>query len=117
MSKEIKYKFDTIDLKHAPKKDKHLAVCLSLIWDENEKGPGYWKLNSKLMELPEYTILIKRLAKDAKENYPYLDGRMRWELFKINTQDCSIKMGKARAREQKLYIKNLQKSIDDLLMI
>ncbi len=114
MSKDIKYKFNSIELKHAPKKDKHLAVCLDLLWDDNEKGPGYWKLNTKLMETPEYDILIKRLAYDAKNNYPFLDGRMRWELFKVNTQDSSIKLGKARAREQKLYITNLQRSIDDL---
>ncbi len=114
LSKDIKYKIDKIELRHAPKKDKHSAVYLSLIWDDNKMGPGYWKLNSKLLDLPEFDTLIETLANDAKNNHPYLDGRMRWELFKVNTQDCGQKMGKARAKQQKEYISNLQRSIDEI---
>ncbi len=114
VSKEIRYKIKSVKLKQAPKKDKHLAVCLNLKIVDNDKGPGYWKLNAKLLELPEFDFMVKRLANDARNNYHGLDGRMTWEVFKFNTQEGGLKMGKARAKMQKEYINRLQKSIDDL---
>ena len=39
LSQSIKHKIKKIKLKHAPKKDRHKAVCLELKLDENKKRP------------------------------------------------------------------------------
>ncbi len=114
ISSSNKHKIKKVKLKHAPKKDRHKAVCIDLKLHENKKGPGYWKLNEKLMELPEYDVLMDRIIADIKVNYTDLNHRLRWEIFKINVQECSIKLGIDRAKIERQYVKTLQENIDKL---
>ncbi len=114
LSNSIKHKVKKISLKHAPKKDKHKSVCLTIKLHENKKGPGYWKLNEKLMDLPEFDVLIDRIIADILLNYTDLNHRLKWELFKIHVQECSIRLGIDRARLEKEYVKRLQNNIDAL---
>ncbi len=114
LSKSIRHKAKKVTLKHAPKKDRHKAVCMEIKLDENKKGPGYWKLNEKLMDLPEYDVLIDRIITDILVNYTELNHRLKWEIFKIHVQECSIRLGIDRAKMEKEYIKRLQNNIDSM---
>ncbi len=114
LSKDITYKVKKFKLKHAPKKDGHKALCMNIVLEDNRKGPGYWKLNAKLMEYPEYDIIINMIKTDINTNYRDLDHRTRWELFKIQVEEASIKLGVLKAKEKKQYLNYLQKSIDEM---
>ncbi len=74
VSNEVKYKTKFVHLKHAPIKDKHESILMGFRLKLNKKGKGYWKFNAKLLEIPEYKLLIKRIVLDINENYQHLDA-------------------------------------------
>ncbi len=93
ISNNIRHKLVEIKLQRAPKKDKHKAVCPTFKFENNKKGPGHWKLNSKLMDTDEFQILIRELLDEIRYNYNHFDKRSRWEIFKILLRDACIKSG------------------------
>ena len=114
ISKKLEYKVKKASVKHVPQKDRHKAVILNIKIHDNKKGPGTWKLNAKLLEMPEHDLLMDNILKDLQENFIDLNGTLRWELMKIKAQEGSIKLGIERAKKQKEYVNNLQKNIDNL---
>ena len=114
ISNNIRHKLVEIKLQKAPKKDKHKAVCPIFKFENNKKGPGYWKLNSKLMDTDEFQVLIRELLDEIRYNYNHFDSRSKWEMFKILLRDASIKLGVKRAKQQRYYIKNIQTELDNL---
>ncbi len=113
-SADIKYKIKKIRLKHVPKKDKHKAVILKINLSDNKRGPGHWKMNAKLFDMPEYENMVKDINNDCLFNYPELDWRTKWDLLKLQVQDGSILLGTQRAKKRKEYINNMQSKIDNL---
>ncbi len=110
----MEYKVKHIKLRQAPQKDKHKAVQLSISLTKNKKGPGYWKLNSKLLVHPDYRKLIENIVNDCMTNYNNLDKRVLWELIKIRIKEESIKFGIARARSNREKMAKLQNELDDI---
>ncbi len=98
VSKDISHKIKQSVLRHAPQKDKHKAVQIGLNLQNNPRGRGHWKLNSKLLELQEYEDMVRHIKQDCLNNYQDFDHTSRWELFKIKTQESSIKFGIERAK-------------------
>ena len=73
VSDHITYKVKNVKLKHAPQKDRHKSVCLKLNIQDNKKGPGHWKLNSKLLETKEHDQLMDQILIDIDTQYNELD--------------------------------------------
>ncbi len=113
ISENYKHDVKYIKLKHAPQKDPHKAVQLDINLKRNERGPGYWKFNAKLIESETYNMLVKNISADC-QTYLKLDHRSRWVMFKLRIEESSIKFGKILAKKKKEYINNLQKEIDDM---
>ncbi len=114
VSKHLEHNVKNITLKHPPQKDKHKAILLDIILNKNNKGPGYWEYNTKLNEDVEYNTLIENIANDCENNYDDLDSRIIWEMFKLRSQDASIKYGKIRAKKKREYINSIQTQLDNL---
>ncbi len=114
ISKGMEHKVKSIKLRQAPQKDKHKAVQIALSLCNNKKGPGYWKLNSKILVLPEYRKLIENIVNDCMTNYNNLEKRILWEIIKIRVKEESIKFGIARAKLNRDKISKLQNELDTL---
>ncbi len=114
VSEYFKHKVNYTILKHPPIKDQHKSVLMGIILQKNHKGPGYWKLNAQLLEIPEYRLMINKIFEDCMNNNPGLNYRTRWQFFKIKVKEASIKFGIARAKKKKEYINKIQKDLDDL---
>ncbi len=108
------YKVKGSFLKHVPIPDHHEGVFMEYKLSNNKKGRGYWKLNAKLLEIDEYKLIVKQIAEDCRTNYPMLNNRARWELFKIKVQEASIVFGVNRAKKRKEYINKLQSKLDQM---
>ncbi len=108
------YKVKGSFLKYMPIPDHHEGVFLEYKLTNNQKGRGYWKLNAKLLEIEEYKLIVKEIAQDCRINYPMLNNRARWELFKIKVQEASIVFGVERAKKRKEYINKLQSEIEKI---
>ncbi len=114
VSEALRHNIKQVKLKHIPQKDKHKAIQMNIILKANKKGPGHWKLNAKLLELIEYENMVDFILTDCLENFNMLDWRSKWAMFKIRTQEGSIKFGIARAKKQRKYINDLQIKVDEL---
>ncbi len=116
VSEYFKHKVNYSILKHPPIKDQHKSVLIGVILQQNPKGPGYWKLNAQLLEIPEYRLIINKIYENSMNDHdhPGLNYRTRWQFFKIRVKEASIKFGILRAKKKKEYINNIQKDIDDL---
>ncbi len=114
ISEQIVHKVKFVKLKHTPIKEHHDAICLGYIIKDNKKGKGYWKLNSKLMEYPEYDTLVDNITDECTNGYADFDHTTRWELWKIKIQEGSISLGVHKAKQKNKYIKNLQNRLDQI---
>ncbi len=114
ISEQASHKIKYVRLKHTPIKEHHDALCLGYMLKNNEKGKGYWKLNSKLMDYPEYDMLVDKITNECTNGYADFDHTTRWELWKIKIQEGSISFGVHKAKEKHKYIKNLQNRLDKI---
>ncbi len=114
ISETKNYKIKNTFLKYVPIPDHHSAVFLVYKINENKKGKGYWKFNAKLLKIPELRPLIIQIANECRRNYPDLNSRTKWELFKIKVQEACIKLGVIWAKKKKECFEILQCEIDIL---
>ncbi len=107
-------------VKNAPTPD-HSAVLCYLKIINKERGPGYWKLNTSILNDMEYQRGIKQTIQKTKDEYRNIltSGHM-WDLCKIRIKEYSIKYCVAKARQKRnLYsqLDNHIKEIDTEIMI
>ncbi len=69
VSDSFKHKVNYTILKHPPIKDQHKAILMGIILQKNPKGPGYWKLNAKLLELADYRMLVNSIFNDCMNKH------------------------------------------------
>ncbi len=113
ISFDLEFRLKNISLKHAPKKDPHKGVYMGMVFKSNKRGPGYWKLNSRLLEEAQYIDLIKTTIKDCMK-VDFNDARLLWEYIKVRVKAVSIKYGIERAKNLKKYVNDIQNEIDKL---
>ena len=68
----------------------HSAVVLKIIQNNSEKGVGFWKLNTSLLENNDYVQTIEQII-DEQTNQNYETVRLTWEMIKLQTRGESIK--------------------------
>ena len=93
----------------APQTD-HDAIWLEIVELENEqKCPGYWKMNCSMLKDEEYVNVTKMLpvwtAKGCKE---LSDSRNVWDWIKYNIRAHAINYFKKKAKERNATELNLQ---------
>jgi len=72
-------------------KGDHKAVCVNLVYDVKRKGPGYWKLNSSILEQQEYQKGVKDIIRTSQTQFENMRSkRLVWEIIKINVKEYSI---------------------------
>ena len=64
--------------------------------DNTGKGPGYWKLNIKYLQNPEYLELVREVIKDCQDNVE--GSKLRWEMIKMKVRGESVKFGSRKKR-------------------
>ena len=95
----------------------HNSVSLKINIDRGNKGRGYWKLNSSILEDDQYINIIKNLIKKYKERaktHNSLD--ILWDNLKIEIRDYSISYCKQKSRMKKNIIKETEHILKNLNM-
>ena len=80
----------------------HSAVAITLRPEvENQRGPGLWKFNSKILNNERFLESMKNCIKNVKTFCKYdNDDRTKWELIKCDTS-YAIKYSKTQKRKTK----------------
>ena len=100
-------------------KTDHSAVVLELKEiEENCKGPGFWKLNTSLLELtrPEYVEMITKESPSWIEEAKDLsNNRVKWDWLKFKIKTNSISLSKKISRDRQDLKNKLNTKYQDAL--
>ena len=92
----------------------HRGVYIVLELNYNERGVGYWKLNTLLLNDAQYVNGMNREleltlnAMKEKESY-----KEKWEYIKIRIKRFSINYSKNKTCEEKVVIANLSEKVNE----
>ena len=92
----------------------HSCVFASVKIDYNSRGPGYWKLNTSLIENEQYIHQTKELINDKLTEYGHLPIIEKWELTKQKVAEHSKQFAKAVKNKRNLLIADISEELADL---
>ena len=110
-------KIEQIDYKPGFQTD-HSMIEIIFIESTNQRGPGYWKFNSKLIKDTQFVNEVNTLAQHVYEAKENLNPHDKWEYFKEQVQHIAKKCSKAIAFKKRkqllLAMENTQKCEQEL---
>ena len=74
-------------------KTDHSLITIKLALHSNPRGPGFWKLNTSLLEDDGYVKQIKTTIKAVQEEYQEdntINAALTWEMIKLKVREQSI---------------------------
>ena len=89
----------------------HRLLKVFIKISENNRGPGYWKLNVSYLDNEDYRVGIKNILQNIDDQGNALDT---WESFKNQVKDFSVKYSKQKQNSFKKTILSLEKEIEDI---
>ena len=105
---------DSVSIKKVPLVPDHKVVITKLLCDSS-KGPGYWKLNTKLLENDMYKLGIENVVKKTIDEYELkVCYRDLWDFCKIRIKEFSIHFSIKLQKERRNNVLVIEKQIADL---
>ena len=74
-------------------------------------GPGFWKLNSLLLDIETFKINLREFMKNFENKLNFNDTQLNWDLLKYEICRFIISYSKAIAKEERarrLKLENMQ---------
>ena len=116
VNKTVKTKTSYTDIRPAIRAD-HNAISLKICTKQRKKGPGYWKINTNVLNDRVYQNSVSDIIQSILRSC--LPPLTKWELFKVKIREYTQKYCKKKAlekRDQKLLLElqlgELGKQID-----
>ena len=92
----------------------HSAFYVSINPSGNQRGTGYWKMNSQLLTDIETVQKISENITDIVNNSVDYNPLDRWELFKHRCREMLQNIARSKASEQKVVIAQLSEYVSDM---
>ena len=110
VSKQLSSTTINSDILFAPDTD-HSAIQLHLLSEDlkQQKGPGFWKFNSSLLEDKQY-------ISDLGDNLIHFILSLKWDLVKMEIRGFTVTFSKTKARKRRDEESSLQKKINELFI-
>ena len=90
----------------------HKLIEIKILLTQERRGPGYWKLNNKLLEDAQYCREIEKLLENLdKEKTQIYNDNIYWEKIKRSIKAFSINYSKRLAKEKRIKIKGTEQEI------
>jgi len=83
---------------------------------EEQRGPGFWKLNCELLENLNYIEIVNNCIDNCELENPDTSNSLLWDTMKCRIRGVSVKFSTRLKREKKLRIKNIESEIISLEM-
>ena len=95
-------------------KTDHLAHFLYLLLHQNERGPGYWKLNTTYLSHLDYVNLMNDCLEMILNTSHHVSIQNRWEYLKYKVKDESRTYAVTKVSEKNLIIAQLSENIQNM---
>jgi exonuclease III len=92
----------------------HSPVSITILFDSNKRGKGFWKLNCSLLQDPDYVTLIKNTITETMDINKASNSMLLWDTIKLQVRGQSIKYGSQKKRSRDNILKALQRRLDSL---
>ncbi len=95
-------------------KSDHSMVSLTVDLHKEDRGRGFWKLNTTHLSNQDYVNLINDCIAESEIKYSHENPALKLELIKWEVMNCSRKHAKIKAKSKKDILENLQKRLTSL---
>ena len=92
----------------------HLFLEVILQLSDTLRGPGYWKLNTSLLEDKEFLDNINRIIYTAENRDKHVDPGLRWENLKSDIIEHAKFWGRMKAGTSKIKKRELEDRLQKL---
>lgn len=92
----------------------HNSIRMILQTDKLERGPGFWKLNTSLLQDKDYVDAIKRVIVETVNLNTEVDPQLLWETIKLQCRGESIKYSSRIRKNKRNKVHKLEKRIQEL---
>ena len=90
----------------------HSHIYVSFKFSPIIKGPGLWKLNTSLLEDPDYILLLTENIENWKNEFATLDNKsLVWDLIKYKIREISTTYSKLKRKENRQKEDKLHQSL------
>ena len=82
-------------------KTDHFMITIKVSLHSNNRGHGFWNLNTSPLEDTEYVALIKSVIQQTKDEYTKdekIDPNLLWEMVKMKIREHSMRFGAFKKR-------------------
>ena len=89
-------------------------ITLQISLHNNQRGRGFWELNTFFLKDEEYVNQIREIIAQTKDEYAQDDTvtpGLLWEIIKMKTREASINYGKIKKRNLEQKQDEIEKSI------
>ena len=91
----------------------HRAIYMVVEITQQERGTGYWKLNTSLLQRIEYVDVINLEIDRSLKASTEKGAIQRWEILKKRIKQASIKFSKEKNSQDKIIIAQLSEKVND----
>jgi len=96
-----------------PIKGDHMAIVVEFKSLSSHRGPGYWKLNNRLLSDIDYVNGVRTLTDNTAKEFESLNSnRLLWEIIKIKTKEFSIRYATDKKKNEVLEERKAQSLLD-----
>ena len=98
-------------------KTDHSLITISAVLLSNQRGPGYWKLNTSFLSDPNYVNQIRATIQKVTDEYVNdysVNPTLLWKMIEIKIREQSIKYAKDRRTKTSRREEEIEKAINDL---
>ena len=98
-------------------KTDHSMIIISAALHSNQRGPGYWKLNTSFLSDANYVNQIRATIKKVTDEYVNdysINPTLMWKMIKLKIREQSIKYAKDRRTKTSRREEEIEKAINDL---
>ena len=115
ISESLTYSTTKCDILHALYSD-HNPVHLQLSSEtQNNRGRGFWKLNTSLLHDKNYIHLINQTLDDELVRHNTMNDKgLKWDTLKMLVRSTTINYASNKARETKRYEEYIKKELNDI---
>ena len=112
ISQGLAAKVENVMYIQAPMTD-HQAMFLSVKCEKNERGAGYWKMNTRILDKEENVIKLRKVLAGLEEKV-FDDPSQKWELIKKEMQSAAKEIQRRAASLKQVTISQLLENITEL---
>ena len=91
----------------------HRALYLVVETSRNERGTGYWKMNTSLLQKKDFVQLINNEIDKTLESVQHKSPVEQWELLKERVKKCATIYARKNGSQDKLIISQLSEAVNN----